>query len=82
MGSIDLELGQTIARHEREISDLHRQVQALQDGYAKEQLQAQITKSISELEAEIKLQELQETVAKEEAEKRRPRRFFRLRRSD
>jgi signal transduction histidine kinase len=76
MSPIDLNVTEKVARHEREIADLRRQVQALQDGHAKEQLQAQIAARIAELEADIKLQELQEVMTKEQAAKQRKRRFF------
>jgi hypothetical protein len=58
-----------IERHNREIAELRDELHALKDGQARKELKAQIDKRIAELEADIKLQELQETMAKEEAEK-------------
>ena len=76
MGSTENDVRETIARHERELADLRQEIKALQDGYHKERLEAQISRRIAELEAEIQLQELQETIAREEAEKQRKRRLF------
>jgi Skp family chaperone for outer membrane proteins len=78
MGSGEHNLTETIARHEREIADLRAQVKAIQDGHVKEQLEAQIAHRISELEADLKLQEMQESMVKEQAgkeSKERRRRF-------
>ncbi len=81
MNSSNADLTETIARHEREIADLRAQVKAIQDGHVKEQLEAQIAGRIAELEADLKLQEMQEAMALEEAEKQRKekrRRFPRI----
>lgn len=74
MNPSDADLSGTIARHEREIADLQAQVKAIQDGHVKEQLESQIAARISELEADLKLQEMQEAMAKE-AEKPHKRHF-------
>ena len=58
-----------IQRHNREISELREELHALKDGQARKELKQQIDQRIAELEADIKLQELQETMAKEQAEK-------------
>jgi hypothetical protein len=75
MPSSDTDLRETISRHERDIADLQAQVKALQDGHAKEQLEAQIARRVAELEADIKLQEMQEAMAKEQTHRRRKRHF-------
>lgn len=75
MTSSETDLRDTIARHEREIADLRAQVKAIQDGHVKEQLEAQIAHRIAELEADLKLQEMQEAMAKEQQGKRHKRRF-------
>jgi hypothetical protein len=75
-GNHATDLQSAIARHEREIADLKDQVKALQDGYAKERLEAEIDRHIQELEAEISLQELQETVARDAEAQQRKRGFF------
>lgn len=73
MNPADGDLAAAIARHEREIGELRRQIEALHEGHAREQVQAQIDRRIAELQAEIDLQELQETMAREAAEKARKR---------
>lgn len=75
MASPNPDLTDTIARHEREIADLKAQVKAIQDGHVKAQLEAQIASRISELEADLKLQEMQEAMAREHAERRRKGHF-------
>jgi hypothetical protein len=51
-------------------------VQALQDGHAREQLETQIARRVAELEADLKLQELQDAMEKEAAGTQRRRRFL------
>jgi hypothetical protein len=75
MASPNPDLTETIARHEQEIADLKAQVRAIQDGHVKEQLEAQIGRRIAELEADLKLQEMQEAMAKAQPGKRRKRHF-------
>lgn len=77
MNSDESELKSTIARHEREIDELQEQVRVLQDGHMKERVEAEIAKKMTLLESDLKLQELQETMAKEEVAKHRKRGFFR-----
>jgi hypothetical protein len=79
MSASDADLSETIARHEREIAELHAQVKVLQEGHAKEQLEAQIARRVAELEADLKLQELQEAMAQEQAPKKRHHRFLWIR---
>jgi hypothetical protein len=67
----------TVERHEREIKELRLQLQALRNAHAKEQLEAEIAKRIAELEADIRLQELQEEIAQETAKKHHKRKLFR-----
>jgi hypothetical protein len=78
MSSAERDLRITIARHEREIDELQEQVKVLQDGHMKERVEAEIARKMTHLEADLRLQELQETMAKEEEEaKHRKRGFFR-----
>jgi hypothetical protein len=70
-------LQEAIARHDREIAALKIELAALKDGTAKKQLEDEIAQRIAALEADIKLQELQETIDKEQAEKQRKRGWFR-----
>src|SRR5438309_2332350 len=70
----------TIERHNREIAELQTELRSLKDGYARKQIEADIQSRISKLEADIKLQELQEQMAKEEAERQTKKRgLFRWR---
>jgi hypothetical protein len=62
------EIQAAIERHNREIVELREELHALKDGQARKELKQQIDQRIAELEADIKLQELQETMAKEQAE--------------
>lgn len=79
MGSSDADLTRTIARHEREIADLRAQVKEIRDGHARDELEAHIARRVAELEADLKLMELQEEMAPEP--ERRPRRWRFFRRS-
>jgi hypothetical protein len=72
----ETELRRAIARHEREINELREHVKALEDGHMKERVEAEITKKMADLEADLKLRELQETMAKEQEQLRRKHRFF------
>jgi hypothetical protein len=63
MTNEETDLRNTIARHEREIDELQDQVRVIQDGHMKERVEAEIAKKMSHLEADLKLQELQETTA-------------------
>jgi hypothetical protein len=76
MGSEETDLRGTIARHEREIDELQEQVRVLQDGHMKERVEAEIAKKMTLLEADLRLQELQETMAKEQEQPKRKHRFF------
>lgn len=78
MTSSDANLIETITRHEREIAELRAQVNAIRDGQAREQLEAQIARRVTELEADLKLMELQEAMAQETAHQSHRRRFFRI----
>jgi hypothetical protein len=64
---------EAVKRHNREIQELREELRVLKDGQAKKALQAEIDRRIAELEADIKLQELQEVMAKERQRKRRRR---------
>jgi hypothetical protein len=77
LNSSDAELKATIARHEREIDELQEQVRVLQDGHMRERVEAEIARKMNHLEADLKLQELQESMAKEEEDKHRKHGFFR-----
>lgn len=77
MSSGETDLRDTIARHEREIDELQEHVKVLEDGHMKERVEAEIAKKMTHLEADLRLQELQETMVKEEAAKHRKRGFFR-----
>jgi hypothetical protein len=68
---------EAIARHDREIAALKVELAAIKDGTAKKELEDKIAQRIAALEADIKLQELQEEIDKEEAEKHRKRGWFR-----
>lgn len=67
----EVSLQETIARHELEIAELRARVQALHDGHARAQLEAQIARRLAELEADIKLQEMQETLNEQPPKARR-----------
>lgn len=69
MSNSPLDIQATIERHNWEIAQLQNELRSLKDGYTRKQLEADIQKRVAELEADIKLQELQEQMAKEEAEK-------------
>lgn len=77
MTTEETDLRGIIARHEREIDELQAHVKMLEDGQVKERVEAEIAKKMSHLEADLRLQELQETMAKEQAEPPRKHRFFR-----
>jgi hypothetical protein len=77
MSNEETDLRNTIARHEREIDELQEQVRVLQDGHMKERVEAEIAKKMSLLEGDLRLQALQETMAKEDAAKQHKRGFFR-----
>jgi hypothetical protein len=77
MSSDERDLRSTIARHEREIDELQEHVKVLEDGHMKERVEAEIAKKMTHLEADLRLQELQETMVNEEAAKHRKRGFFR-----
>jgi hypothetical protein len=73
-------LQEAIARHDREIAALKLELAAIKDGHVKKQLEDEIAQRIAALEADIKLQELQEAIDKEQAEqaeKQRKRGWFR-----
>ena len=77
MSSEQNRIEQAVARHTREIAELQEQLQALKDGHAKQELQAELDQRVADMEAEIRLQELQETMSKEQqAEPRKKRWFF------
>jgi hypothetical protein len=77
MSGEETDLRAIIARHEREIDELQEHVKVLEDGHMKERVEAEIAKKMTLLEADLKLQELQETMVNEEAAKHRKRGFFR-----
>jgi hypothetical protein len=77
MSSDERDLRSIIARHEREIDELQEHVKVLEDGHIKERVEAEIAKKLTLLEGDLKLQELQETMAKEEVAKQHKRGFFR-----
>jgi Skp family chaperone for outer membrane proteins len=72
-------LEQTVARHEEDIASLRAEIAAIKEGHAKQQLEAKLAQRMAELEADIHLQQLQETIDQEQqqAEKNRHRGFFR-----
>lgn len=76
------DLQAAVERHNREIADLRDELHALKEGQAKKDLEVLIRKRISDLEADIKLKELQEKMAAEEAKReeaqRKRRRFLGL----
>jgi cell division protein FtsL len=74
MSGEDEDLRTAISRHEREIAELQEQVKQLREGRAREELEAEITRRMNALETDLKFQELQETIAREEAEKGRHKR--------
>jgi hypothetical protein len=76
MNKDESDLASTIARHEREIDELQEHVKVLEDGHMKERVEAEIAKKMTHLEADLRLQELQETMAKEQEQPQRKRRFF------
>jgi hypothetical protein len=76
MASDDIDLRGAIARHEREIDELQAQVRVLQDGHMKERVEAEISRKMTLLEADLRLQELQETMIKEQEPPKRKHRFF------
>jgi chromosome segregation ATPase len=78
MSPSDADLTDTIARHEREIADLRAQVQEIRDGRARDQLEWEIARRVAELEADLKLMELQEAMTEEPAQRSHWRRFFRV----
>jgi hypothetical protein len=67
MGTDEEDLRATIVRHKREIDELQAHVKTLEGGYTKEKVEAEIRRRMEALEVEVKFQELQETMAEEEA---------------
>lgn len=76
MSTEETDLRGIIARHEREIDELQAHVKMLEDGQVKERVEAEIARKMTLLEADLRLQELQETMAKEQEQPRRKHRFF------
>jgi hypothetical protein len=52
-------------------------VKVLQDGHVRERVEAEIARKMTLLEGDLRLQELQETMAREDAAKQRKHGFFR-----
>jgi hypothetical protein len=77
MSNEETDLRSTIARHELEIDELQEHVRMLEDGHMKERVEAEIAKKMTLLEADLRLQELQEAMVKEEEQPQRKRGFFR-----
>jgi hypothetical protein len=76
MSSEQTDLRSIIARHEQEIDELQEHVKVLEDGHMKERGEAEIAKKMTHLEADLRLQELQESMTKERGEPPRKRGFF------
>lgn len=66
----------TLQRHTREIVELREELRTLKESQSRKDVQAHVERRIAEIEAEIRLHELQEEIAREQGGKRKRRRFL------